>query len=82
MIYIHSLPHKNTENASKFPQKSAKLLLQSSELGLRPNTSPAGECPPPTVLVGGAHSLAREGLGESQFRRGGIPCGTLYIYMY
>jgi hypothetical protein len=26
--------------------------------------------------------MAREGLGESQFRRGDIHCGTLYIYMY
>jgi hypothetical protein len=35
-------------------------------------------CPP---LGGGAHSLAREGLGESQFRRGDIHCGTLYTYV-
>jgi hypothetical protein len=45
-----------------------------------PNPSPAGECAPP-VLEGGAHSLAREGLGESQFRRGDIHCGTLYNTM-
>ncbi len=46
-----------------------------------PNPSPAGECtpPPPPVLGEGTHSLAREGLGESQFRRGDIHCGTLYI---
>jgi hypothetical protein len=44
-----------------------------------PNPSPAGECAPPPR--GGAHSLAREGLGESQFRRGDIHCGTLYIYV-
>jgi hypothetical protein len=45
-----------------------------------PNPSPAGECaPPPPVLGGGAHWLAREGLGESQFRRGDIHCG---IYTY
>jgi hypothetical protein len=25
-------------------------------------------------------ALAREGLGESQFRRGDIHCGTLYVY--
>ncbi len=38
-------------------------------------------CPPPPGSEGGAHSLrlAREGLGESQFRRGDIHCGTLYI---
>ncbi len=40
-----------------------------------PNPSPAGEC-----SGGGAHSLAREGFGESQFRRGDIHCGTLYTY--
>jgi hypothetical protein len=40
------------------------------------NPSPAGECAPPPVLGGGAHSLARKGLGESQFRRGDIHCGT------
>ncbi len=41
-----------------------------------PSPSPAGECaPPPPVLRGGAHSLAR----ESQFRRGGIHCGTFSI---
>jgi hypothetical protein len=47
------------------------------------NPSPVTECatpPPHPVLGGGAHSLAREGLGESQFRRGDIHCGTLYIY--
>jgi hypothetical protein len=46
-----------------------------------PNPSPAGECPP-TDSGGRAHSLAREGLGEPQFRRGDIHCGTLYIYVY
>jgi hypothetical protein len=40
-------------------------------------------CPlPPPVLGEEAHSLAREGLGESKFRRGDIHCGTLYICMY
>jgi hypothetical protein len=44
-----------------------------------PNPSPQASVPPPPVLGGGAHSLAREGLGESQFRRGDIHCGTFYI---
>ncbi len=47
-----------------------------------PNPSPAGECSPlPLVPGGGAHSLATEegGGGESQFRRGDIHCGTLYM---
>jgi hypothetical protein len=30
---------------------------------------PQASVPPPTVMGRGAHSLAREGLGESQFRR-------------
>jgi hypothetical protein len=47
-----------------------------------PNPSPAGECDPLPVLGGGARSLAREGLGESQFLRGYIHCGTLYTYTY
>ncbi len=47
-----------------------------------PNPSPAGECAPsPRLSGGGAHSLAGQGLGESQFRRGDIHCGTLYIYV-
>ncbi len=51
-----------------------------------PNPSTAAACappPPPLRLVpgGGALSLAREGVGESQFRRGNMHCGTLYIYV-
>jgi hypothetical protein len=47
-----------------------------------PTPSPSGECaPPPFGSGGGAHLLAREGVGESQFRRGDIHCGTLYIYV-
>ncbi len=63
-------------------RQSAKLFLQSSELGL-PHPSPAGECaPPPFDSWGGGGTLAcRKGVGESQFRRGDIHCGTLYIYV-
>jgi hypothetical protein len=51
-------------------------------MGTLPTPHPqASVPPPPPVLGGGAHSLAREGLGESQFRRGDIHCGTLYIYV-
>jgi hypothetical protein len=47
-----------------------------------PNPLPAGEsAPPPLIPRGGAHSLARKGVGESQFRRGDIHCGTLYMYV-
>jgi len=37
------------------------------------------DSPDPPVLGGGTHTLAREGLGDSQFRWGDIHCGTLYI---
>ncbi len=36
---------------------------------------------PPLVPGGGANSLAREGVGESQLRRGDIHYGTLYTYV-
>ncbi len=46
------------------------------------NPSLVGEYAPSLlVLGGGAHSLARKGVGESQFRRGDIHCGILYIYV-
>ncbi len=60
-------------------RQSAKHFLQSSELVLPKPLTRGRVCPPPPVLGGGAHSLAREGLPESQFRRGDIYCGTLYI---
>jgi hypothetical protein len=37
--------------------------------------------PPPFGSGGGAHSLAKEGVGESQFRRGDMHYSTLYIYV-
>ncbi len=38
-------------------------------------------CPPPSprFLGGGAHSLAREGVGESQFRKGDIHWYSVYV---
>ncbi len=40
-----------------------------------------GDCAPHPLVQegGGAHSLAGVGFGESQFRRGDIHCGTLYV---
>ncbi len=38
-------------------------------------------CPPPLVPGGGAHSLPREGVGGSKFRRGDIHYGNLCIYV-
>ncbi len=65
---------------------SAKLFLQSSELGLPQPLTRRRMCPSPfPSVLGEGHTrwrLAREGLGESQFRRGDIYCGTLYIYIY
>jgi hypothetical protein len=48
--------------------------------GTPPTPLPQASVSPPVLGVG-AHSLAIEGLGESQFRRGDIHCGTLYIYV-
>jgi hypothetical protein len=45
-----------------------------------PTPLAAGECAPPPFGPGGReHSLAGEGLGEPQFRRGDIHCGALYL---
>ncbi len=37
------------------------------------------DSPPPFGPGGRAHSLAAKGVGESQFQRGDIHCGALYI---
>ncbi len=59
-------------------RQSAKFFLKSSEWGL---PHPQASVPSPFWFRGeGAHSRAREGVGESQFRRGDIHCGTLQIY--
>ncbi len=51
-------------------RQGAKLFLQSSDLGLPHPLSRRRVAPPPTLWSGeGTHSLAGEGLGESQFRR-------------
>jgi hypothetical protein len=61
-------------------RQNAKLFLQSPELELpHPLSRIAGECAPPPLVGGGAHALAGEGLGESQFRRGEI---HMVLYMY
>jgi hypothetical protein len=43
-------------------------------IGAPPTPHPQASVPLPPVLGGGARSLAREGLRESQFRRGDIHC--------
>jgi hypothetical protein len=63
-------------------RQSPKLFLKSSDLGLPQPLTLKRVCPPPPpVLGGGAHSLAREGLGESQFRRGDIHCAWYSLYV-
>jgi hypothetical protein len=60
------------------------LFLRSSEMGLPQPLTRRRVClpPPPPGSWGGAHSLAREGLGESQFRRGDLHGGTLFTYEF
>ncbi len=53
-------------------RQNAKLFLKSLELGLPKPLTLRRVTPPRSVLGGGAHSMAREGLGESQFRQGDI----------
>jgi hypothetical protein len=57
-------------------RQSAKLFLQSSELGLPHPLNCRRLCPLPPCFRGEGHmhSLASEGVGESQFRRGNIYC--------
>ncbi len=49
-------------------------------IGTPPTPHPQASVPP-FGSGGGASSLAKEGVGESQFRRGDIHCGTLYMYV-
>ncbi len=82
--YVHLQYHEWQAANYSITQGRNNAKLFSSRRNLdSPNPSHAGECAPPTPRFwgGGAHSLARERLGESQFRRGDIHCGTLYIYV-
>jgi hypothetical protein len=73
----HRIPDPDPGSGSRIRIRNTGLRNRDS-----PSPSPAGECAPyPSVPGGGAHSQAREGLGESQFRLGNIHCGTLYIYV-
>jgi hypothetical protein len=73
-------------------RQSARLFLQSSELGLpHPLTSRRVHAPPPLWFrAGGTHSLAGEGMGGGeggfQFGREDRHCGpgvySRFIYMY
>jgi hypothetical protein len=59
-----------------------RLFLQSSELGpSHPLIRKRVRLPPHFDLGGGTHSLAGEGVGESQFGRGDRHLRTLGIYV-
>ncbi len=63
-IYYYGLTHRVGRLLSLF---SSRRNWDS------PNPSPTGECVlPPLDPGGGAHTLVREGVGESHFRRGDI----------
>jgi hypothetical protein len=67
-------------NTLPFPNRVGSVLsfFSSRRNWDSPITSPPGEyAPPPFGSGGGAHSLPREGVGESQCLRGDIHCGTL-----
>ncbi len=57
-------------------RQSVKLFLQSQELGLPQPLTHGRVCPTPLLPGEGERSLAREGVGESQFRH------TLFVYIY
>ncbi len=59
-----------------YRRQSARLFLQSSELGPPPTHPQASVSPPSLVGGGGTNSLAERGWG-SQFGRGERHCGTL-----
>jgi hypothetical protein len=62
-------------------RQSAKLLLQSSELGLPHPLTRRRVCTPPPFWFRGAHLLTGEGAKESRFGRGDRHCGTLGLYV-
>jgi hypothetical protein len=72
--------YKLTPKAGLDPQsrQSAKRFSSRGYLGAPPPVA-ARECAPPPLWYGRAHSLAAKGVRESQFQRGDIYCGALYI---
>ncbi len=85
-LWVHSWWYNTTVFATQSRQ-SAKLFLQSQVFGIGtpPTLHPLACVPPPPPGTGGRDTPADErgvgSLGESQFRRGDIHCGTLYIYV-
>jgi hypothetical protein len=65
-------------------RQNAKLFSPVVGIGTTPTPHPQASKPPPPRFWGEGHTRWRErgwDLGESQFRRGDIHCGTLYIYV-
>ncbi len=75
-LFLRKIPGVKCNPSAPQSRQSAMLFLQSSELGLPLSPSPHPQ-PLTPVLGGGTHSLARDGLGESQFRRRDIHCGCI-----
>jgi hypothetical protein len=80
--------HKAHSSQRSQSRQSAKLFLQSSELGLphpltrRRVCSPLLWCAPPLWFRGrGTLASGRGGEGTSQFQRGDRNCGNLGIYV-
>ncbi len=77
-IRLLSTPHQNGRWS---PQSWQSAKRFSSRWNWdSPTPLAAGECALPPFGPGGrAHSLPAKGVGESQFQRGDIHCGALYI---
>jgi hypothetical protein len=81
IITLHFSPVKNYNTVCRAQSKQSANFFSSRRNGDSPTPFAAGECAPPSFgSKGGAHSLAGEGLGESQFRRRDIHCGA-HIYV-
>ncbi len=77
---LHTLHvHLRTKISTPQSRQSAKRFSSRWNWD-SPTPLAAGECAPPPFGPGGrAHSLGAKGVGESQFQRGDIHCGALYI---
>ncbi len=74
-------PQSGSQGVAPQSGQSAELFLKSSQLGLPQSVTRRRVCPPPPVLGGGAHTLAREGLGSPNSNEGTYTL-VLFIYTY